>query len=257
MRGTQRIGGMAFLAGAIVRTLAFGPVSAWRGEALRQAWSIVRGSLPALAIAIAAWGFSGPGLQAGGFLDVLGSPDRAGGFMVVAILREFGTYVTAIVLAGIVGTRFTAELGARKVRGELDALTALGVDPVRTIVAPRVLAIVVVSMGLALLALVFGVLGGYIATVLVLDGTSGAFIASFWANTTWIDVVSGLLKVAIFGALIGVVCAWHGLATTGGSTGVGRAVHKAIVGCLVAIFVVNLLYAQALIALVPDLTVFR
>lgn len=248
---------MALLAGGIMRALVRRPPSEWGLEAGRQAWAIVRSSLPALALAIAAWGFSGPGLQAGNFLVVLGSPDRSGGFMVVAILREFGTYVTAVVLAGVVGTRFTAELGARRVRGEIDALIAVGVDPVRSLVAPRVLAMVLTMIGLALLALVFGVLGGYVATVAVLDGTTGAFLSSFWANTTWIDLAAGVLKVAIFGALIGVICAWHGLATTGGSTGVGRAVHRAIVGCLVAIFVVNLLYAQALIALFPDLTVFR
>jgi phospholipid/cholesterol/gamma-HCH transport system permease protein len=255
--GVRRLGGMLLLGGAVLRAIALRPPRLWRAEAGRQAWAVVRVSLPALLLAIAAWGFSGPGLQAGNFLIVLGSPDRAGGFMVVAILREFGTYVTATVVAGVVGTRFTAELAARRVRGELDALTALGVDPVRELVAPRVLAITVTMLGLTLLALVSGIAGGYLATVGVLDGTTGAFLASFWANTTLVDLFAGLLKVTIFGVLVGVICAWHGLNATGGALGVGRAVHRAVVGSLVAIFVVNLLYAQTLIALFPDLTVFR
>jgi phospholipid/cholesterol/gamma-HCH transport system permease protein len=175
----------------------------------------------------------------------------------VAILREFGTYVTATVLAGIVGTMFTAELGARNVTGELDALTVLGVDPIKELVAPRVLALVLCMIGLDVLALVCGVLGGYLATTLVLGGTRGAFMASFFANTTTADVFASLVKVAIFGALIGVICAYHGLTVTGGAAGVGRAVNRAVVGCLIAIFVVNLIYTQWFLASFPSVGVFK
>jgi phospholipid/cholesterol/gamma-HCH transport system permease protein len=177
--------------------------------------------------------------------------------MVVAIIREFGTYVTATVVAGVVGTMFTAELGARSVRGELDALVALGVDPIKDIVAPRVWALVLTMMGLDLMALVCGVFGGYLATTLVLGGTSGAFFASFFANTTPIDVIGSLVKVAIFGGLIGVICAYYGLTVTGGAVGVGRAVNRAVVGCLVAIFVVNLIYTQWFLASFPSVGVFK
>jgi phospholipid/cholesterol/gamma-HCH transport system permease protein len=105
-------------------------------EAIRQSYAILRQAFPAAMLSIAAWGFAGPGLQAGNFLVTFGSIDRSGGFMVVAILREFGTYVTATVVAGIVGTMFTAELGARAVRDELDALSTLGVDPVKDLSRP-------------------------------------------------------------------------------------------------------------------------
>jgi phospholipid/cholesterol/gamma-HCH transport system permease protein len=165
--------------------------------------------------------------------------------------------VTAVVVAGVVGTMFTAELGARSVRGELDALAVLGVDPVKDLVAPRVLALVLCMMGLDLLALVCGVFGGYLATTLVLGGNRGAFLASFFANTTPADVIASLVKVAIFGALIGVICAHHGLGVTGGAADVGRAVNRAVVGCLVAIFVVNLLYTQWFLASFPQVGVFK
>jgi phospholipid/cholesterol/gamma-HCH transport system permease protein len=186
-----------------------------------------------------------------------GSIDRSGGFMVVAIVREFGTYVTATVVAGVVGTMFTAELGARNVRGELDALIALGVDPVKDLVAPRVVALVLTMIGLDLFALVCGVFGGYLATTLVLGGTRGAFFASFFANTTPADLIASLVKVAVFGALIGVICAYHGLTVTGGAAGVGRAVNRAVVGCLIAIFVVNLIYTQWFLASFPQVGVFK
>jgi phospholipid/cholesterol/gamma-HCH transport system permease protein len=226
-------------------------------EATRQSYAILRQAFPAAMLSIAAWGFAGPGLQAGNFLVTFGSIDRSGGFMVVAILREFGTYVTATVVAGIVGTMFTAELGARSVRGELDALRTLGVDPVKELVAPRIAALVLTMIALDVLALLAGVIGGYLATTLVLNGSRGAFEASFFANTTPADVIASLVKVAIFGALIGVICAYHGLTVSGGSAGVGRAVNRAVVGCLVAIFVVNLIYTQWFLASFPSVGVFK
>src|SRR5579862_8677692 len=135
------LGGIAALAGACAAAFAR-PTRHRRRELVRQIDAILRAALPAAMLSIAAWGFAGPGLQAGNFLVTFGSIDRSGGFMVVAIVREFGTFVTATVLAGVVGTMFTAELGARSVRGELDALAVLGVDPVKELVAPRVLALV-------------------------------------------------------------------------------------------------------------------
>jgi phospholipid/cholesterol/gamma-HCH transport system permease protein len=250
------LGAIASLATACARALAR-PTRRRRDETIRQSANILKAALPASMLSIAAWGFAGPGLQAGNFLVTFGSIDRSGGFMVVAIVREFGTYVTATVVAGVVGTMLTAELGTSKVRGELDALAVLGVDPVKDIVAPRVLALVLTMIGLDLLALLFGVLGGYLATTLILGGTRGAFLASFFANTTPADLIASLIKVAIFGALIGVICGYHGLAVTGGSAGVGRAVNRAVVGCLVAIFVVNLIFTQWFLAAFPQVGVFK
>jgi phospholipid/cholesterol/gamma-HCH transport system permease protein len=252
----RTLGGMAGLAAACARVM-IRPTRRQAQETIRQSAAILKASLPAAMLSIAAWGFAGPGLQAGNFLVTFGSIDRSGGFMVVAIVREFGTYVTATVVAGIVGTMFTAELGARSVRGELDALTSLGVDPVRDLVAPRVAALILCMIGLDLLALVFGVFGGYLATTLVLGGTKGAFFASFFANTTPADLIASMIKVAVFGALIGVICAYHGLTVSGGAAGVGRAVNRAVVGCLVAIFVVNLIYTQWFLASFPSVGVFR
>jgi phospholipid/cholesterol/gamma-HCH transport system permease protein len=250
------LGAITALTGACARAM-LRPTRQRRREVIRQSAAILTASLPATMLSIAAWGFAGPGLQAGNFLVSFGSIDRSGGFMVVAIVREFGTYVTATVVAGIVGTMFTAELGARRVRGELDALEALGVDPVADLVAPRVLALVLCMMGLDLIALLLGVFGGYLATTLVLGGTRGAFLASFFANTTTADVLASLLKVAVFGLLIGGICGYHGLTASGGAAGVGRAVNRAVVSSLVAIFVVNLIYTQWFLAAFPSVGVFK
>src|SRR4051794_37116172 len=163
----RRLGGMTALAGRCAGALTRPPFR-WRAEVVRQSAAIVRSTLPALAISLAAWGFSGPGLQAGNFLVTFGALDRSGGFMVVSIIREFGTFVTGAVVAGIAGTMFTSELGARRIRGELDALAVLGVDPVRDIVMPRTVALVLTMLGLDLVALVCGTFGGWLATVGVL-----------------------------------------------------------------------------------------
>src|SRR3954454_14569123 len=198
MAAVDGLGGMLGLALRVAGPLARPPFG-WRREPAIFLSAMLLATLPAIAVSIALWGFAGPGLQAGNFLVLFGSPDRAGGFMVVAILREFGTFVTATVVAGVAGTMLTAELGARKVRGELDALSVLAVDPIASLLAPRVLALVLALMGLDLVALVCGVAGGYVANVGVLGSTTGAFLSSFFANTTFVDLAASLLKVAIFG----------------------------------------------------------
>ncbi|WP_320670209.1 MlaE family ABC transporter permease [Patulibacter defluvii] len=252
----RRLGGIVALTVAVARAL-LRPPFAWRREFVIASIDTLRATFWPIAISVAVWGFSGPGLQAGNFLQAFGSVDRAGGFMVVAIVREFGTFVTAGVVAGMVGTMLAAELGTRRVRGEIDALEVLGVDPVAAIVAPRTLALVVVLMVLDVFALLFGVLGGYVASVGVLGGTTGAFLESFVANATFLDLLASVVKVGIFGLLIGVISSWHGLHAEGGAHGVGRAVNRAVVGSLLAIFVVNLLYTQWFLATFPEVNVLR
>ena len=247
---------MAALAGQTLIAAARPPF-AWRRQFLIHSIFILRVSALPIAISIAAWGFSGPGLQAGNFLVTLGGIDRAGGFMVVAIVREFGTFVTASVVAGIVGTTITAELGTRKIREELDALRVIGVEPITYLVVPRVLALVAMMVVLNMFALVCGVAGGYVAAVGFLGDSSGAFVHNFFANTTAVDLFAAALKMAIFGFLIGVICCYRGLAVSGGPAGVGRAVNKAVVGCLVAIFAVNLAYTQWFLAAFPEVSVLR
>ena len=99
------------------------------------------------------------------FLVLFGALDRLGGFFVLASIREFAPFVTAIVLAGVAGTAITADLGARKIREELDALQVLGVDPVKNLVVPRFLALMLVTGLFDIYALLFGIFGGILATL--------------------------------------------------------------------------------------------
>ncbi len=101
-----------------------------------------------LMISTIAFGFGAPGLQAANFLSLFGALDRLGGFFILASVREFAPFVTAIIVAGVAGTAITADLGARKIREELDALQVLGVDPIKNLVVPRFLALMLIT-GLA------------------------------------------------------------------------------------------------------------
>ena len=105
-------------------------------------------------------GYGAPGLQAANFLILFGALDRLGGFFVLAVIREFAPLVVAIIVAGVAGTAITADLGARKIREELDALQVLGVDPVKNLVVPRFLALMLITGLLDVYAIIFGIAGG-------------------------------------------------------------------------------------------------
>ena len=111
-------------------------------------------------ISTLAFGFGAPGLQAANFLSLFGALDRLGGFFILASIREFAPFVTAVVVAGVAGTAITADLGARKIREELDALQVLGVDPIKNLVVPRFLALMLITGLMDIYALIFGIVGG-------------------------------------------------------------------------------------------------
>ena len=114
-------------------------------------------------ISTVAFGFGAPGLQAANFLTLFGALDRLGGFFILASVREFAPFVTAVVVAGVAGTAITADLGARKIREELDALQVLGVDPIKNLVVPRFLSLMLITGLLDIYALIFGIIGGIFA----------------------------------------------------------------------------------------------
>ncbi len=154
-----------------------------------------------LLISTIAFGYEAPGLQAANFLVLFGALDRLGGFFVLASIREFAPFVDAIVLAGVAGTAITADLGARKIREELDALQVLGVDPIKNLVVPRFLALMLVTGLFDIYALIFGVFGGILATV-VNHAPLGPFFATFFNNAETTDLWGSVVKTTLFGAII-------------------------------------------------------
>jgi phospholipid/cholesterol/gamma-HCH transport system permease protein len=197
-----------------------------------------------------------PGLQSAGILSLLGSLDRLGGFFVLFAVRWIGPLVTAVVVGGVAGTAITADLGARKIREELDALQVLGVDPVKNLVVPRFLSLMVVTALLDIFAIVFGLSGGIVAELLYRQSLGG-FFATLFSNATVTDLWASVLQCTLFGAIISIVCCFKGMTASGGAEGVGRAVNQAVVISFVSVFFLQFVISSILLATNPELQAVR
>ena len=197
-----------------------------------------------------------PGLQAAGILSLFGALDRLGGFFVVIAIRWIAPLVTAVVVAGVAGTAITADLGARKIREELDALQVLGVDPVKNLVVPRFLALMVITGLLDIFAIVMGLFAG-IAAELLYHQSLGGFFATLFSNATITDLWSSVMMCTMFGAIVAIVCSYKGMSASGGAAGVGRAVNQAVVISLVAVFFFQFVVSSVLFATHPELQAIR
>lgn len=236
---------------AFKRPVQWGPALAEQMVAvLKLCW------LPMI-VSTTAFGLGAPGLQGGNLVALFGVPDRLGGFFVMASVREFAPWINAMVVAGVVGSAVTADLGARRIREEVDAMEVLGVDPMRELVVPRVVALTIMTGLLNVLALTFGVVGGYIAAVPILGASAGGYLASFWTNATVIDLIGSMMKTTVFGYLIGIVCCYKGLHVKGGPAGVGRAVNQAVVISFMAIWMFNYVFTSTMLGLFPEAVVTR
>ena len=179
----EQVGDMMILTGKTLVS-AIRPPYPYGTEFVQQFLFMLRLCWLPLTISTIAFGYGAPGLQAGNFLVLFGAIDRLGGFFVLASIREFAPFVTAIILAGVGGTAITADLGARKIREELDALQVLGVDPIKNLVVPRFLALMVVTGLFNIYALIFGIFGGVLAT-LTFDAPLGPFFATLLNNAQY------------------------------------------------------------------------
>jgi phospholipid/cholesterol/gamma-HCH transport system permease protein len=157
----------------------------------------------------------------------------------LAITRELGPLMTAIIVSGRSGAAFAAELGTMKVSEEIDALRTMGFGPLRFLVFPRLLALLLVVPVLTLFADLVGIGGGLLVGVMHLDLTITAYInQTARAVGVW-DVFQGVIKSGVFGLAIGLISCHQGLATSGGAEGVGRRTTTAVVTSLLAIIVID------------------
>jgi phospholipid/cholesterol/gamma-HCH transport system permease protein len=207
-------------------------------------------------ISTVAFGYGAPGLQAANFLTLFGALDRLGGFFVLASIREFAPWVDSMIVAGVAGTAITADLGARKIREELDALQVLGVDPVKNLVVPRFLALMVATGLFNIYAILFGILGGIIAT-LTFDAPLGPFFATLLTNASTTDLWGSVVKCTMYGAIIAIVSCYKGMTASGGAEGVGRAVNQGVVITFLGIFAFNYVFTQTLLATHPEISVIK
>jgi phospholipid/cholesterol/gamma-HCH transport system permease protein len=251
----EEFGDMMILTGRTIWS-ALRPPYPYGGEFVSQFLFALRLVWFPLLVSTVAINYGAPGLQAGDFLTLFGALDRLGGFFVLAAIREIGPLITSIVVAGVAGTAITADLGARKVREELDALQVLGVDPVKNLVVPRFLALMVVTGLFDIYALLFGIFGGILAA-LAFGQPLGPFWGTLFANASVTDLWGSVLKTTIFGAIVAIVCCYKGMSASGGAEGVGRAVNEAVVISFLGIGAFNYVFTQTLLATHPNILVIK
>ena len=211
----EQVGDMMILTGKTLVS-AIRPPYPYGTEFVQQFMFMLRLCWLPLTISTIAFGYGAPGLQAGNFLVLFGAIDRLGGFFVLASIREFAPTVTAIILAGVGGTAITADLGARKIREELDALQVLGVDPIKNLVVPRFLALMVVTGLFNVYALIFGIFGGVLATLTLRRAARPVLRDAAQQRLDHRSLGIGL-KTTLFGAIIAIVSCYKGMTASGGA----------------------------------------
>jgi len=181
-------------------------------------------------------------LQVAPILRDYGALDRVADIIGVAIFRELGPLVSAIVLTGFAGASIAAEMGTMVVGEEIEAMEANAIDPVRFLVVPRVIATTLMMICLAVVADLMGVLGGLVVSRLALGITPLQYQVHTFEVIKVRDFISGLVKAGVFGAIISALACRLGLGVTGGAQGVGAATTRTVVLTIVALIVVDLLF---------------
>src|SRR6266571_9356098 len=244
----RQVGRMATLGWDVLRYLPRRPFQ-FR-EFLQQAWFFA--SVTILPTAMVAIPFGAVvALQLGSLTTQIGAQSFTGAASALAIIQQASPLVTALLVAGAGGSAVCADIGARTIREEIDAMEVLGVSPIQRLVVPRVLAAMLVATLLNGLVSVVGVLGGYFFNVVMQGGTPGSFLASFSALAQTPDLFISEIKALIFGFIAGVVAAHRGLNPKPGPKGVGDAVNQSVVITFLLTFFVNLVLTAIYLQIVP------
>lgn len=212
---------------------------AWR-EFLLQSWFVARVSIvPTLLLAIPFTVLTTFTLNI--LLVEIGAADFSGSGAALTCVLQIGPVVTVLVVAGAGATAMCADLGARTIREELDALRVLGINPIQSLVVPRVLAATLVALMLSSFVTMIGLTGGFFFSVYAQDVTPGAFASGLTLLVGLPEVIIGLTKAALFGFAAGLIACYKGISVDGGPAGVGNAVNETVVYTFIALFVINVI----------------
>jgi len=174
-------------------------------------------------------------------LAQVGAADLSGAGAAIGAITQLGPLTTVLVVAGAGSTAICADLGARTIREEIDAMEVLGIDPIHRMVVPRVIAATVVATLLNGLVITVGLVGGYLFGVYLQNVSGGAYLATLTTITGMPEVIISTIKAATFGLIAGLVGCYRGLTVRGGSKGLGTAVNETVVLCVVALYAVNVI----------------
>jgi len=188
-------------------------------------------------------------LQTAYALAAFGGKMFIGQVVAVSLVRELGPVLTALMVGGRVGSGITAELGSMTVTEQVDALRSMAVSPIRRLVLPRVLAVVIMLPILTALADVLGIFGGLFIAVVELRMTPPDYLNSIWNHLAIQDITSGIAKTFFFGLLVAVIGCYNGLQVTGGATSVGQATTRTVVFASISILISDFFLTKLFLAI--------
>lgn len=245
--GGRTLGLLEFVGGAALltkSTLYFAFVGPFRGHPVRgqdlvhQAQRVGPNSLGVVFLVNVFVGMI-LALIGGNILLSLGFTRYVGNLLGVGIVIELGPLLTGIIMTGYIGAAFAAEIGTMVVSEETTAMQTMALNPIRYIVAPRVLATMIMIPCVTLIGDVMGILGGLFIAVTVLDLSAVTYFEQAWEQLGSEDIWRGLFKAAVFGTIIGAVGCYQGFQVHGGAEGVGRVTTQAVVTSIIAIIVTD------------------
>jgi len=232
------LGGMVHLLGATMqwalRGLFLKTVKLGRASLVEQ---MVRVGVRSIGIVVLVQVFIGCilALQLAPTLESYGQLQMVANVVAIAVVRELGPLITAIVLSGFAGASIAAEIGAMVESEEIKALRAHAINPIRFLIVPRVLATTVMIVGLAVIADTVGVIGGFLTSWAALGITPETYFQQTQAALVIKDFITGLVKAGVFGMLVSLIACYQGLTVHGGAVGVGAATTATVVKSIVAI----------------------
>jgi phospholipid/cholesterol/gamma-HCH transport system permease protein len=182
-------------------------------------------------------------------LQKFGVQSVSGQLVATSLIRELGPVLTCLMLAGRVGSGIAAELGSMLVSEQIDAMRALGADPIKKLVTPRIVALVTMAPALTVICDMIGTLGGLLASILFHGQASSVYIASAKQAVTYNEILGGLIKPTVFGFIIAIIGCYKGLSTTGGTVGVGRSTTQSVVIASILIIAVDFLLMKLILSL--------
>jgi phospholipid/cholesterol/gamma-HCH transport system permease protein len=189
-------------------------------------------------------------LQSAATLSAFGATAVTGQFVSLTMIRELGPVLTGIMVSGRNASSMASELGSMVVTEQIDAMRALGVDPLRKLVTPRIFASVAMLLFLTIISDACGILGGAGVTVFMNHQNGTQYFSMAWEHLRYPDIIQGLVKPLFFGYILSSIGCFYGLRTTGGTQGVGRSTIQAVVTASVLIIFVDFLITQLLLSLV-------
>ncbi|MDQ3634190.1 MAG: ABC transporter permease [Acidobacteriota bacterium] len=215
------------------------------GETIKQMDSIGVGSLPIIILT----GFFTGGvltIQTYPSLQDFGGQAQTGQLVAFTLIRELGPVLSALMVSGRIGSAISAELGSMIVSQQIDAMRALGTDPYRKLVTPRILALILMLPLLTVAADIFGILGGGAVASGIFGLDFNTFLNSVQSGITIQDIIGGIIKPLVFGLIIGSIACYKGLSTTGGTVGVGLSTTNAVVASSIVVIISDFFLSRGL-----------